>query len=113
MKKIVILLVFFSFSQIICSGQTHIQIKYNGKQTFDSLKLKTCDKDINFQTVYGWKFQKEIVINDKKPLESGVYWIFGDSTMCGAFLISSVKGQPFSALRGRRRTIPTRSTGRP
>ena len=96
MKKIFTTLAILTILQVICFGQTNIQIKYNGQSTFDSLKVQTCDNDMNFQSVYELKFKKETSIVSKTSLAPGVYWIFGDSTMCGAFLISSAKGQTFS-----------------
>ncbi len=79
----------------LCSAQTEIKLQFKDI-TADSIFIKTTTDNQKMENILSKSFNKELVYKNKKPLNPGIYWIFKDSTMLDAFLISSPQTQTFS-----------------
>jgi len=88
------------FSVVILFSQAQsgyqIRIKSENIQA-DSLFIKAyhvkSKKFINFLSV---KFENDVTLKDKTPLDAGIYIIEADSTLLSEFLISDAKNQKFT-----------------
>jgi hypothetical protein len=96
MKRILTLL--FSFFLVSVSAQSGHQIRIiTEKITADSLFIKSFDvKSKKFSHLYALKFENDITIKDKNPLDAGIYVIETDSLTLFEFLISDNKNQKFT-----------------
>jgi len=79
-------------------AQSGYQIRIKTENiTADSLFIKSyhvkSKKFVNFLSV---KFEKDITLKDKIPLNTGIYLIEADSTLLSEFLISDTKNQKFT-----------------
>ena len=73
-----------------------IRIKTENIQA-DSLFVKSFDvKSKKFSNFISLKFEKDITIKDKTPLDAGIYIIEADSAVLSEFLISDEKNQKFT-----------------
>jgi hypothetical protein len=96
MKHIFTLL--FSIIILITSAQPGYQIKIKTEVvSADSLFVKAYNtKDKKFKKFLSLKFENDLTIKDKKPLDAGIYIIEADSILLSEFLISDEKNQKFS-----------------
>ncbi|MBP5206645.1 MAG: DUF5106 domain-containing protein [Bacteroidales bacterium] len=97
MKRISILFFTAIFSLGLIQAQTEIKWQFHGVKA-DSLKIQAFDKSKKMTTIYAQSYANEMVYKSKISLEPGLYWVLGDSSLVDAFLISSAKGQKFSAV---------------
>lgn len=101
MKYRLLLFVYVACCIAVCMprgyGQMDIQIQCHQRQ-FDSVKIRAYDKRNAFKTLYTQPFREKTGFKSKTPLAPGIYWIFGDSTMLEAFIVSSNEGQKFTIL---------------
>ena len=92
----------FTFIFCICmfaaNAQTGYQIRIKTENIHaDSLFIKSYDvKNKKFTKFLSLKFENDITIKDKTPLDAGIYIINADSTILSEFLISDAKNQKFT-----------------
>lgn len=101
MKNIKILLALISilliFTTLKSNAQGYeIKVRLEGKQTYDSLKLRTFDGKSEIIDKQAAPFAANFTFKNKKSLPAGIYYINGDSTILCEFLISNDKEQKFS-----------------
>ena len=85
-------LMFSSFAQ---TGY-QIRIKTENIQA-DSLFVKSYNvKNKKFTNFLSYKFENDITIKDKTPLDAGIYIIEADSAILSEFIISDAKNQKFT-----------------
>jgi hypothetical protein len=97
MKNLLLLSIFYLLSSF-CLAQSGYQIRIKTEIIdADSLFIKTYNvKDKKFHNFISLKFEKDITIKDKIPLNSGIYIIAADSAVLSEFLISDTKNQKFT-----------------
>jgi hypothetical protein len=96
MKHIFILLFSVVFSTTNAQTGYQIRIKTENIKA-DSLFIKAYDvKTKKFANFLSLKFESDITIKDKIPLETGIYIIEVDSTILSEFIISDAKNQKFT-----------------
>ena len=80
------------------NAQTGYQIRIKAENIHaDSLFVKSYDvKNKKFINFLSLKFENDITIKDKTPLDAGIYIIHADSTILSEFLISDAKNQKFT-----------------
>jgi len=95
--KYTLTLLFYTLFFVSCAQSGYqIRIKTENIQA-DSLFVKSFQiKNKNFNNFISVKFEKEVTIKDKTPLEAGIYLMFADSTLLSEFLISDTKNQKFA-----------------
>ena len=102
MKNLSLLLFCFSAFLLFCSSALFAQSGYQIRIKTeiieaDSLFIKTYHvKDKKFHNFISLKFEKDITIKDKAPLDAGIYIIAADSAILSEFLISDAKNQKFT-----------------
>jgi thioredoxin-related protein len=89
---------FFSALFFISNAQSGYQIRIKTEMLHaDSLFIKTYNfKSKNFNNFISVKFENDLTLKDKKPLDAGLYMIVADSVLLSEFLISDVKNQKFT-----------------
>lgn len=80
----------------LCSAQAQITFHFNNVQA-DSIFIKAMKSDTAIVTLWSAPFAKELTYKSKTPLAPGIYWVFSESSIIDAFLISSNKNQTFTA----------------
>lgn len=98
MKRISILFLTVIFSLGLLQAQTEIKWQFRNIVHADSLKIQAFGKDYKMTTIYAQPYAASMEYKSKTSLEPGLYWMLGDSNLVDAFLISSSKGQKFSAV---------------
>jgi len=88
----------FSILILTSFAQSGYQIRIKTETIHaDSLYIKSYHiKNKKFNNFLSVKFEKDITIKDKTPLDAGIYLIVADSTLLSEFLISDVKNQKFT-----------------
>ena len=96
MKHLFIL--FFSAITFLSQAQSGYQIRIKTVDiSADSLFIKSYHvKNKKFTNFLSVKFENDITIKDKIPLDAGIYVITADSTILSEFLISDAKNQKFT-----------------
>jgi len=97
MKKVVSLLTLFVFSLLTVQAQMEIKVQLS-PDSYDSLRIESYNTQKDSKISYSQPFGKEVVFKDKQSLRPGFYWIYGDTTKVGSFLISNNKNQKFTVV---------------
>lgn len=97
MKKAFLFTLLFTLTSFIGFGQMEIKVQLTS-QKCDSVKIESFNMDKQAKVSYVQPYNQEIVFRDKKSLKPGMYWIVGDTTNVGSFLISTEKNQKFSII---------------
>ncbi len=79
-----------------CMGQTKISILFDSSIKYDTVRIQEYDVDSSFHKLAEYPFASTINITSQKALQPGIYMILCDSTLQGAFLVSSDKDQHFT-----------------
>lgn len=95
MKNIKLLFLGLFLIPLFGHTQTEIKLQLNNIKA-DSIFIKAFDNDQKMSNILAKPLSKELVYKSKKSLEPGIYWIFRDSTMLDAFLISNTRNQNFT-----------------
>jgi len=83
-----------------CSGQTNISIQFNTSRDFKTVMIQGYQADSGYYTLTTIPYSKTLVFKNKTSLDPGMYFILCDSSMTGAFILSSTKNQNFSITIG-------------
>jgi len=97
MKRFYLFSLLTTLSFGLLSAQTEITWQFKNLSA-DSLKIQGFSKENKMETIYAQPNAPEMVFKSKTSLEPGLYWVIADSNLVDAFLISSSKGQKFSAV---------------
>ena len=97
MKKTISILSVFLLSLITVHAQMEIKLQISPVQ-YDSLTIESFHKEKQQKTSFTQPFSKEVTFKDKQTLRPGFYWIIGDTTKIGSFLISNNKNQKFTVI---------------
>ncbi|MCL1849991.1 MAG: DUF5106 domain-containing protein [Bacteroidetes bacterium] len=91
-------ILFFSAIIFISNAQSGYQIRIKTENIqADSLFVKSYNiKNKKFIKFISLKFENDITIKDKTPLDAGIYIIEADSVFLSEFLISDTKNQKFT-----------------
>lgn len=95
MKKALLISILFCLGLTLCHAQMEIKVKIT-PQKYDSLKIESHIKDKDKKVSFTQPFGPEVTFKDKKSLSPGFYWIVGDTSKVGSFLISNDKNQKFT-----------------
>lgn len=96
MNKTRILLLSLLLLPALCIAQAQLTFHFHNVQA-DSVFIKTATSDTAISTIWSVPFKEELTFKSKTSLEPGIYWVFSDQSFLDAFLISSAKGQTFTA----------------
>ena len=96
MRKALFLFTVFLITLGSCSGQTNITIQFNTPQDYKTVIIQGYQADTSYYTVSTLPYSKTLVFKNKTPLKPGLYFILCDSSMTGAFILSSSKNQNFN-----------------
>jgi len=90
--------IFFSICIFSANAQTGYQIRIKTENIqADSLFIKSYHvKSKKFTNFLSLKFENDLTIKDKMPLDAGIYIIEADSIVLSEFLISDSKNQKFT-----------------
>ena len=83
---------------LAANAQSGYQIRIKTENVHaDSLFIKSYNvKNKKFINFISLKFENDVIIKDKTPLDAGIYVIEADSTILSEFLISDAKNQKFT-----------------
>lgn len=95
MKKHIIF-VLAMFTSAMCFGQTNIKITFSNTHPTDSVKIINTNTDYAGNPILATSYNSTIVLQQKTPLEPGLYAITCDNSTIGDFIISSSRNQVFS-----------------
>lgn len=97
MKKTLLVSTIIAFCMTLCYAQMEIKIQITPAQ-YDSLTIESFHPDKKQIVSFTQPFGPEVTFKDKQSLQPGFYWIIGDTTKVGSFLISSNKNQKFTVI---------------
>ncbi len=95
MKKNCLFAIIALLIAIGAHAQSEIKLQINNIRA-DSIKIQGFSKSRKMETVFAKPFSQELIFKSATPLEPGIFWVLGDSSLIDAFLISSEKGQKFT-----------------
>lgn len=93
MKKFFFSLIGLISLHLSSLGQAEIKIHYKDAQ-YDSIHIQKFEKD--YTDIFAQKGGTDLTFKSKQSLAPGLYFILGDKTPIGSFIISSNKNQNFS-----------------
>jgi thioredoxin-related protein len=82
------------------SGQTNISIQFNTSQDFKTVMIQGYQADTGYYTLTTLPYSKTLVFKNKTSLDPGMYFVLCDSSITGAFILSSTKNQNFNITIG-------------
>jgi thioredoxin-related protein len=100
MRKALFLFTVFLIMLGCCSGQTNISIQFNTSREYKTVMIQGYQADTGYYTLTTLPYSKTLAFKNKTPLEPGLYFILCDSSMTGAFILSSSKNQNFNVTIG-------------
>ena len=83
-----------------CFGQANISIQFNTPQNYKTVIIQGYQADTSYYTLSTLPYSKTLVFKNKTALNPGMYFILCDSSMTGAFILSSSKNQNFNVTIG-------------
>jgi len=93
------LLSFFLIIASVITSQAQMEIKLRiFPAQYDSLSIESFNPDKKQIVSFTQPYRDEVIFKDKQPLQPGFYWIIGDTTKVGSFLISDNKNQKFTVI---------------
>lgn len=97
MKRLVITSAFLIISILSCLAQMEIKVQV-ALEPYDSIKIESYNQEKQSKLSYSQPYSSEVTFKDKQSLPAGFYWIVGDTTKVGSFLISNNKNQKFTVI---------------
>lgn len=97
MKKTLLSLLLIIAGLISTQAQMEIKVKISSAQ-YDSVRIESFNPDKKQIVSFTQPYSTEVTFKDKQSLQPGFYWIIGDTTKVGSFLISNNKNQKFSVI---------------
>ena len=97
MKSFVSTFCFLVISILPCLAQMDIKVQL-ATTPFDSVKIESYNHDKKHKISYSQPYSNEVSFTNKQSLPAGFYWIIGDTSKVGSFLISNNKNQKFTVI---------------
>lgn len=97
MKRFVSTFCFLVIGILSCLAQMDIKVQL-ATDPFDSVKIESYNHDKKHKISYSQPYSNEVSFKDKQSLPAGFYWIIGDTSKVGSFLISNNKNQKFTVI---------------